>query len=77
MSKFTEEKAVYDKALRPIYVGDYVAHIKVGYNNSAVSIEIGKVIAINIEKGKIQVDKNDYKSWVKPTSCILTIDRKK
>lgn len=71
-----EQKTLHDKAFRPIYVGDYVAHIKGGYN-SAVSVEIGKVIAIDTEKEKIQVDKNGSKSWIKPSLCILTIDREK
>ena len=78
LNKFSEEeqKTLHDKTFRPIYVGDYVAHIKGGYN-SAVSVEIGKVIAIDTEKEKIQVDKNGSKSWIKPSLCILTIDREK
>lgn len=75
-NKLTEQKesSIHDKAFRPIYVGDYVAHLKGGYN-SAVSIEIGKVIAIDTEKEKIQVDKKGSKSWIKPSLCILTVNR--
>ena len=68
------DKQVLDRLLRPIQLGDWVVHIKGGYNTN-VTFELGKVVAINNEGGKIQVDKRGSKSWIKHTNCIITINR--
>lgn len=69
------EQYVLDKTFRPIYVGDIVVHISGGWN-SAVSTSIGKVLAIDTERSKIQVDKQGRKSWIDSHNCVVTLDRK-
>ena len=67
---------VLDKTSRPIYLGDLIVHLSGGYN-STVSATIGKVIALDVEAFRIQVDKSGRKSWVNSRNCIVTLDRDK
>lgn len=71
-----EDKQATDKLSRPIMIGDLVVHFTGGAGYSPLHTELGKVVAVNIEKYKIQIDKNGKFSWISPRNCIITVDRK-
>ena len=63
-----ENNSLEDRWGNSLKIGDQIAHITVYYNTSNWRAEKG--IIINVKEDKIQVDKNGYKSWIKPINVL-------